>query len=368
MSKTKRDSNGDGELGVVKKAKTVVEQEPTPDKDGLLRTYEDLVKLTQNHERFDSLYRPDPAWIRTATMKPSSKAKYKKIVAIDCEMCSTEHEVTKARKSKSLVRVTMIDGEDPDDILVDLIVHQPVPGYNIVRYKTEIHGIPEETIENSKISEERARKEVLKYVGPDTIVVGHSLYGDLGCIGIAHHRVIDTAFIFWRKNVEDRQRMAGLRDLTRQLLAIDLPEVHDSFLDAKMTMLAANFALSNPIGAVIDHVRRNETHHSAFEEIEEATHWLVHHIPKGLFSSDIENFTTTNTSIVPMLVDNIVFKETYGSTTIRFRTNEHARLAFDTIEAKTTHDALKRPTKIVNMMDSQGTRFSKIKITKVSTK
>ncbi|CAK4203945.1 unnamed protein product [Aphanomyces euteiches] len=329
MSKTKRNSNGDGELGVIKKAKKEVE--PTPNKDGLLRTYEDLVKLTQDHEQFDFFFRPGPGCISTASVKPSSKAQHKKIVAIDCEMCTTEHEVTKVRKSKSLVRVTMIDGEDPDDILIDLIVHQPEPGYNILRYKKEIHGIPEETIDNSKISEERARKEVLK-------------------------------------NVEERQRTAGLRDLTRQLLAIDLPDVHDSFLDAKMSMLAANFALSNPIGPVIDHVRRNQTHHSAFEEIEEATHWLVHHIPKGLFSSDIEMFTTTNTSIIPMLVDNIVFKETYGTTTVRFRTNEHARLAFDTIEAKTTQDALKRPTKIVNMTNSQGTKFSKIKITKVSTK
>ncbi|KAH9122762.1 hypothetical protein LEN26_010144 [Aphanomyces euteiches] len=366
MSKTKRNSNGDGELGVIKKAKKEVE--PTPDKDGILRTYEDLVKLTQDHEQFDFFFRPGPGCISTASVKPSSKAQHKKIVAIDCEMCTTEHEVTKVRKSKSLVRVTMIDGEDPDDILIDLIVHQPEPGYNILRYKKEIHGIPEETIDNSKISEERARKEVLKYVGPDTIVVGHSVHGDLACIGIAHQRVIDTAFIFWRRNVEERQRTAGLRDLTRQLLAIDLPDVHDSFLDAKMSMLAANFALSNPIGPVIDHVRRNQTHHSAFEEIEEATHWLVHHIPKGLFSSDIEMFTATNTSIIPMLVDNIVFKETYGTTTVRFRTNEHARLAFDTIEAKTTQDALKRPTKIVNMTNSQGTKFSKIKITKVSTK
>ncbi|ETW06752.1 hypothetical protein H310_02914 [Aphanomyces invadans] len=362
------------------------------------RTYEDLVKMTAEHPLFAAKFAPHPNWVSTLTMKPSSKAKHKKIVAMDCEMCVTINEATKVRNSKTLVRVTVIDGENPDDILVDLIVHQPPAGHVVFSYKTHIHGIKEDTITSSKISEDRARKEVLKFVGPDTIVVGHSVYGDLASLGIHHTRVIDTSFLYTRKDVQAKFKTPGLRDLTKQLLAIEMPAVHDSFLDAKTTMMAATYTLTHPCGEVLyyDGPRTDTADESTLDasavtipvvkttstpvtatpvrapsinnvdDDEKDTHWLVHKIPKGLYNSDVEQFAIQQTAVVPTMVENIVFKDVWGSCCVHFRTPGHAKLAFRTLVGKESEDPLKRPVKTLNIHDAKGKKFSNIKVVQVT--
>ncbi|RHY49272.1 hypothetical protein DYB38_009778 [Aphanomyces astaci] len=353
------------------------------------RTYDDLIQMTTAHPLFASKFAPNPKWVSTLTMKPSSKAKYKKIVAIDCEMCVTINETTKQRNSKALARVTVIDGENLDSILVDLIVHQPPPGHVVFSYKTHIHGIKEVTITASTISEERARKEVLKHVGPDTIVVGHSVYGDLASLGIHHNRVIDTSFLYTRKNVHEKYKMPGLRDLTKQLLAIEMPAVHDSYLDAKTTMMAATYTLTHPCGEVLyyDGPRTDAVAEAAVPAIpvvkttsqpivkpatptedsdEASTHWLVHKIPKGLYNSDLEQFAISHTAVVPTMVENIVFKDMWGSCSVHFRSSGHAKLAFRTLVGKESEDPLQRPVKTMNIHDAKGKKFSNIKIVQVT--
>ncbi|KAF0700478.1 Aste57867_9007 [Aphanomyces stellatus] len=363
--------------GVPQVASTAKKAKGNPVTKAINRTWDDLVKMTQAHARFNEFFKADPSWVSTQTMKPSSKAKYRKIVAMDCEMCVTMHEETEARNPKALVRVTLIDGEDPDEILVDLIVHQPAAGHFVFNYKTDIHGIAKETIDASKISQDRARKEVLKYIGPDTIVVGHSVNGDLKSVGVAHQRVIDTALLYERKGVSDRLKSPGLRDLTKQLLGVQMAVVHDSFLDAKMTMLAAKYTLTHECGAVI--APESKAHKAdaiggaTEDEAKEDIHWLVHKIPKGLFNSDIEQFAIKQTAIVPTMVENIVFKSQWGTCSVYFRGPEHATLAFETIEGKKTPasakvDALDRPTKVVDITNATGKKFSNIRLVKVTKK
>jgi hypothetical protein len=367
------------------------------------RTYEELVQLTQEHERFPDWFAAEEEWISTASMKPTSKSQFKRIVAMDCEMCVTVNTTTNVKDSRSLVRVTLIDGDDPEIILVDLIVHQPSrPGYVVSNYKTFIHGISAQTISKSTIEPRRARKEILKHIGPHTIVVGHSVNGDLASLGIAHTNVIDTALLFGRKNTSEKEIVPGLRELTKQLLHVEMPDVHDSYLDAKMTMLAAQYALTHPIGNVIVYGKQQKQQinqkkntsttlqsfvctdekttvqrtsnstdvndgKACIEETDpKASQWLVHHIPKGVFNSDIEQFLISHTSVVPLMVENIVFKENhFGSCAVYFPSKAHADVAFSCLRGPLSMDPLHRPVKVVQIPNGKGTTvFRKIKMMK----
>ncbi|OQS01611.1 hypothetical protein ACHHYP_00624 [Achlya hypogyna] len=349
------------------------------------RTYEALRDLTQQNRRFNDFYEKmaKPDWVSTATMKRSSKAQYKRIVALDCEMCVTFDPSTETRNSKALVRVTLVDGEDPETILVDLIVHQPQPGHSVLLYKTDIHGIAPDLITNSKIDPARARKELLKHVGPDTIVVGHSLYGDLASLFLKHTNVIDTSFLFLRKDVPQIAQTPGLKDLTNQLLAFPMPDIHDSYLDAKMTMLVAKHALTCELGAVIEYDNAKASRRDdktvaksklvpgvAIKAVDpskvqdcdsDASRWKVHRIPKGIFNSDLEQFIITKTSVVPALVENLVFKTPKGSTVVHFASAAHAQLAFAMLEGVETKDPLNRPVKALNVSDAKGITYKGIK-------
>ncbi|KDO32619.1 hypothetical protein SPRG_19412 [Saprolegnia parasitica CBS 223.65] len=360
------------------------EPESTAKKTKISRTYEDLVALSKADPRFAERFEGRPkSWVSTATMKKSSKAQYKRVVALDCEMCVTISSRRDDRDSKALVRVTLIDGEDPDVILVDLIVHQPPVGRIIIDYKTNVHGLTGELIYSSKIDVARARKEVLKYMGPDTILVGHSVDGDLASMQISHTNVIDTALIYKRIDVPELRSTPGLRDLTQQLLKIEMPPIHDSFLDAKMTMLAATYALTNPVGEVIAYeaptskwgpptpvpmtvgapaagpvtmppsVKTNTLPPS----VKTTTSATPSAVPR-----QFKNYVTTTTSVVPDMVENVVFKSQWGSSSVIFPSAAHADLAFAMLTGVESRDPLDRVVKAVEITNKTGTVFKKIKI------
>ncbi|EQC31859.1 hypothetical protein SDRG_10643 [Saprolegnia diclina VS20] len=377
------------------------EPEASTKKVKISRTYEELAALCKQDPRFHDRYEARPrTWVSTSTMKKSSKAQYKRVVALDCEMCVTLSERRDDRDSHALVRVTLIDGEDPDVILVDLIVHQPPPGRIIYDYKTDIHGLSGELIFGSKIDVARARKEVLKHLGPDTVLVGHSVDGDLASMMIHHSNCLDTALLYKRMDVPEIKSTPGLRELTVQLLKIEMPPVHDSFLDAKMTMLAAQYALTNPIGPVIVYKAPATTwgpppsEPSANEpgakpltmpprikssakpaarapvmalprpgqDDGPAAQWVIHRIPKGIFNSDIQSFVTKTTSVVPEMVENVVFKSQWGSCSVNFPSAMHANLAFAMLTGDESKDPLDRVVKKVEVPNKAGTIYKGIKI------
>lgn len=220
--------------------------------------WERLVQLTQQHPRFEQLFAfpsdSEPGWVKPKAVK--TKKKHLKIVAIDCEMCVTVPidgtRLPGQRVSNALCRVSAVDGEDMlRSVISDFIVHQPEPGMRLADPKTDIHGITPEMIAQSKISVEKAQKKMLKYISSDTIIVGHSVYGDLASMRIDHRRVIDTALIYQRKEGSASRRTPGLRDLSKFLLKFEMPDGHDSTIDAQASMLAAKYAVRNPAGSII---------------------------------------------------------------------------------------------------------------------
>ncbi|KAG7401961.1 hypothetical protein PHYBOEH_008482 [Phytophthora boehmeriae] len=214
--------------------------------------WERLVQLTQQSERYQRLFNfPEdaPGWVTT---KAKKKKTHLKIVALDCEMCVTASNFSNERFSSALCRVSAVNGEDIlRGIISDFIVHQPEEGMRLVDTKTDIHGITPQQIAGSKITMMKAQKKMLKYINKDTIVVGHSVHGDLASMRINHRRVIDTALIFRRTTGDASRATPGLKDLTKFLLGFEMPAGHDSTVDAQASMMAAKYATRHSTGSII---------------------------------------------------------------------------------------------------------------------
>lgn len=377
--------------------------------------YEKLVALTQNHPKFQKLYNfpasKDAGWVKPSAKKKST---HLRVVAIDCEMCVTIPLESGLRVSNALCRVSAVDGDDMiRSIISDYIVHQPEAGSRLLDTKTDIHGITPEMIAQSKISVAKAQKQLLKYINSDTIVVGHSVHGDLASLRIDHKRVIDTAMIYQRKDTEVTRGTPGLKCLTKFLLNFEMPDGHDSTIDAQASMLAAKYAARNPVGKIIPSslelhgpkVAAGASYNNARSEtkvaydqpsqmetsllndasfvnpaastimkteasIARSCRLRLHRIPKGVTSADIENFLVQTTKVVPSAVEAIQWlpKQNRGSCGVTFSTNAHAALAFEaatvpgTKASKITLDSIGRMQKSVAITNSKGTVFSNIQL------
>ncbi|POM75129.1 nuclease [Phytophthora palmivora] len=379
--------------------------------------WEQLVQLTQQSERFEQLFSfPEnaPGWVTTKSKK---KKTHLKIVAVDCEMCVTEEEGTSDRKTNALCRVSAVDGENMlRNIISDFIVHQPEDGFHMVDPKTDIHGITPEQIASCKITMAKAQKKMLKYINKDTIVVGHSVYGDLASMRINHRRVIDTALIYQRKDGSPSRATPGLKDLTKFLLGFDMPQGHDSTVDAQASMMAAKYAARHETGSIIPSAfelhgprvrerRAGQTSNSrpatvkipvneasyidmaaikkddavdttpgadkrsglSEAKIARSCRLRVHRIPKGLSSKDIENWFIENTQIIPTAVEKISWlaNQNRGSCNVTFSTNAHAALAFESAKGpngktKITTDAIGRPQKTIAVVSYMGKTYKNV--------
>ncbi|TMW68340.1 hypothetical protein Poli38472_005808 [Pythium oligandrum] len=350
--------------------------------------WEKLVELTRQHPKYEKNFAfpsdSEEGWVKTKSKK---KDTHLKIVALDCEMCVTASLTDpNVRKSNALCRISAVNGEDMiRTIISDFIVHQPEEGFRMVDPKADIHGITAEMIDQSKITMAKVQKHLLKYISSDTIVVGHSVHGDLASLRIDHRRVIDTAMIYQRKGGSPARSTPGLKCLTKFLLDFEMPDGHDSAIDAQASMLAAKYAAKNECGAIIPsatelHGPREPARvdpesgrvlprNILSEDLKAARscRLRVHRIPKGVTSQDIEQYFVQHAKIVPAIVENIVWlaDQNKGSANVTFSTNMHAQLAYETLEAKKTEvDSIGRAQKIVSIpsLKNKGKVFSNIKV------
>ncbi|PGH16602.1 hypothetical protein AJ79_01708 [Helicocarpus griseus UAMH5409] len=112
-------------------------------------------------------------------------------VAIDCEMGQA------ASGDSELIRLTLIDYFS-SEILIDSLVYPRVP---MEHYRTRFSGVTRRDMEAARIAgtcflgRDDARKALWKYVGPNTVVVGHSASNDLDSLRWIHPTVIDTYIV-----------------------------------------------------------------------------------------------------------------------------------------------------------------------------
>jgi RNA exonuclease 1 len=93
-----------------------------------------------------------------------------------------------------LIRVTLVDYFS-STILVDPLV---CPDVQMNHYNTRFSGVTKRDMERARLrgacimGRDQARAMVWRFVGPNTVVVGHSAHNDLTALRWIHPRVIDT--------------------------------------------------------------------------------------------------------------------------------------------------------------------------------
>ncbi|GAA5961196.1 hypothetical protein JCM3765_001261 [Sporobolomyces pararoseus] len=139
---------------------------------------------------------------------PSSttKSEVQDLVALDCELFYTTAGL-------SLARLTVVSAEG--DLLYDTHVLPPLSA-TIVDLNTRYSGIVEQDLEKAEKDLVGVRKELARWVGEKTVIVGHGVENDLRALRLVHKKVIDTAILFPHPN-GGTWRYA-LRNLTKEYL------------------------------------------------------------------------------------------------------------------------------------------------------
>ena len=135
----------------------------------------------------------------TPAPNPSHPSFHRMAVAIDCEMG------TSISGDPELIRVTLVD-YFTSETLLDRLVYPTVPMQHL---NTRYSGVSWNMLNAASSRREclrgrdAARKEVWRFVGPETVVVAHSGTNDLWSLRWRHDRILDTYLI---ESVRDRAR------------------------------------------------------------------------------------------------------------------------------------------------------------------
>jgi RNA exonuclease 1 len=112
-----------------------------------------------------------------------------------------------------LIRVTMVD-YFTNEVLIDNLVF---PNVGMQHLNTRFSGVSWDELRQARRDgtalegRKKATLAVWKFVGPDTVVVGHSVHNDLKSLRWIHTNVVDTYFIehkLWRDAlIEEEMRL-----------------------------------------------------------------------------------------------------------------------------------------------------------------
>lgn len=292
----------------------------------------DFEKMKEADEEAGRGYATD--WITARKFGPWCKEN-PQAIALDCEMCETRDPVTGTVDSKALCRISIVNADNPDEVLLDSLVK---PAWPVVDYRSRINGIKEEHLANVQFTLRHAQAFLMALCSDETVIVGHALHNDLAALKMEHHCTVDSSFLFPVK--EAPNATPSLKDLAANVLKKEMPHTHDSVNDANAALLCLEAYLAKK-GKVAPIER------SAPRNAGAACQLFVHRIPKHCQASHLETMFLTHTSVQPKEVDEIEFTGDTGRTHVTFRSSRHANLAFDTLESKEEADKSGRMQKKV---------------------
>ncbi|RYO85013.1 hypothetical protein DL766_008594 [Monosporascus sp. MC13-8B] len=179
----------------------------------------------------------------------------RRVVVLDCEMVSVPFSEGANRCEVSeLGQLCAVDGLT-GEILIDMLVQ---PTQRVSNWRTRYSGLTPAAMQSARFEGRLlygwrgARTELLKYVGPDTILIGQDLQSDLFMLRLAHDRVVDTTIqtaeaVF---GMEDKLgRIWSLKDLAKILLGTTIQvgeNGHDCVEDTLTTREVALWCLRFP--------------------------------------------------------------------------------------------------------------------------
>ncbi|RKF57631.1 RNA exonuclease 3 [Erysiphe neolycopersici] len=167
-------------------------------------------------------------------------------VALDCEMGTNKYGETE------LIRISAIDYFS-SEVLIDSLVFPDVP---MSDYNTRYSGVSIRQMEYAYrkrlcfFGKDSAREAVWKFVGPKTIIVGHSANNDLSALRWIHEPIIDTMLIDYLKFMEEQKQAEIEKERKNQKNAkaclLDMEDINDGRGNNSSKVISKKAELEEP--------------------------------------------------------------------------------------------------------------------------
>ena len=228
----------------------------------------------------------------------------------------------KSKNPKALCRISIVNAEKPDEVLLDTLVK---PEWPVTDYRSFVNGIKEEHLENVEFTLKHAQEFMTALCSDQTIVMGHSVCNDLAAIRMEHYCIVDSAYLF--NLVDNETATPGLKDLCLAILKKPMPVTHDSVNDTRVALRCLEYYLEKD-GNVEPVERAPRPARPTFPE-----KLFVHRIPSKVKKEDLMDVFLEHTSVRPEEVEDIKWStDGNGKAEVTFLTAKHANLAFSTLE------------------------------------
>jgi RNA exonuclease 1 len=266
-------------------------------------------------------------------------------IAIDCEMCETQDPETKSKNHKALCRISVVNADKPDEVLLDTLVK---PEWPVSDYRTRINGISEENLENVQFTLQHAQAFMEALCSENTVIVGQAVHNDLAAMRMEHYCIADSAHLFEAKDALGAS--VSLKDLVKAIFKKDMPNTHDSVNDARKALECVEHWIEKD--GKVDAIERTSKNYG---------HQLfIHRIPKHCKPEHLSLMFLKHASVEPSDVEPIEFANGLGKTHVVFRSSKHASLAFDTLDSKIEEEKSGRLQKKVYLRNGDYIRVRKM--------
>ena len=329
---------------------------PLPTHTDVGRKWKKFVVETRSHAKYDTAFDFDKykklqeengitsEWIKA---KPFGKwcEGNPQAIAIDCEMCETQDPLTGAKNAKALCRVSIVNAENPEEVLLDTLVK---PSWPVSDYRSRINGIKKEHLDNVEFTLRHAQAFMMALCSEETIIIGHAVQNDLVALQMEHHVNVDSSFLFHATDNPDAS--VSLKDLVHNIFKKDMPNTHDSVNDARMALNCVVHYLKKD--GKVDPIERSFKNHG--------NQLFLHRLPLQCKASHIENMFVAHTCIKPKEIEEIEFSGETGKCHVSFRSLRHANLAFDTLDSPVETDKSGKMQKKVYLRNGSYIRVRKM--------